>query len=64
MAKSEHTDRTSGLAPDLIAHLEQALGLSERQALDALGAYMVSTKAGRALCRELDSVAGVPLEAA
>jgi hypothetical protein len=40
-------------APNLLAHLEQALGLTEPQALDALGQYLMTTKAGRALARDL-----------
>lgn len=54
MAKSQ-PDRTDGPAPDLLAHLEQALGWTECQALDALGAYLLSTDAGRRLRSELDS---------
>ena len=55
MAKPQQTDRTSAPAPDLLAHLEQAFGWSEGQAIDALGAYMMSTEAGRALRWELTS---------
>lgn len=54
MAKSQ-PDRSEAPAPDLLAHLEQALGWNEGQALDALGAYLLSTKAGRRLRSELDS---------
>jgi hypothetical protein len=50
MAKSQQTDRT--LAPDLLAQLELVFGWTERQALDALGTYMMSTDAGRALSGE------------
>jgi hypothetical protein len=32
----------------------------KEQAIEALGAYMLSSKAGRALRRELDAVEGVP----
>jgi hypothetical protein len=53
MAKSQQTDRT--LAPDLLAQLELVFGWTERQALDALGTYMMSTEAGRALSGELAS---------
>jgi hypothetical protein len=63
MTKSEHPDAARGLAPDLVAHLEQAFGWSQGQALDALGAYLLNTEAGRALCHELDSTVS-PLEAA
>jgi hypothetical protein len=54
MAKSQ-TQSAHGPAPDLLAHLERALGYDEGQALDALGAYLLSTEAGRRLQRELDS---------
>ena len=55
MAKSQQTHGSSAPAPDLLAHLEQAFGWSEAQALDALGAYLMSTEAGRALRPELAS---------
>ena len=64
MAKSEPLDATHGPAPDLVAHLEQAFGWTEGQALDALGVYLLNTEVGRALRRELDSTVSVPLEAA
>jgi hypothetical protein len=51
MAKSQQTGRP--LAPDLLAQLELVFGWTERQALDALGTYMMGTEAGRALSREL-----------
>lgn len=53
MEKSQHPDRTGTTAPDLLAHLEQAFGWTEGQAIEALGAYMMSTEAGRALCHDL-----------
>lgn len=55
MAKSQKTDGTCEPVPDLLAQLEQTFGWSEAQAIDALGAYMMSTEAGRALRRELES---------
>jgi hypothetical protein len=42
-------------APDLLAHLELTFGWCEQQACEALGAYLMSTTAGRALRRELDA---------
>jgi hypothetical protein len=42
-------------APDFLTHLERVFGWSEEQAIEALGAYILSSKAGRALRRELDS---------
>jgi hypothetical protein len=53
MAKSQQTGRP--LAPDLLAQLELVFGWTERQALDALGTYMMGTEAGRALSHELGS---------
>jgi len=53
MAKSREIYENGATAPDLLAHLEQAFGWSEGQAIDALGAYMMSTEAGQALRREL-----------
>lgn len=41
-------------APDFLTHLRQAFGWSEEQASEALGAYILSTEAGQALCRELE----------
>jgi len=64
MAKSEHTEAAPGPARDLVSHLEQAFSWSPGQAMDALGAYMLNTEAGRALLRELDATVSVPLEAA
>jgi hypothetical protein len=55
MSDAEHTDRISEPAPDFLAHLERELGWSEAQAIEALGAYVMSTEAGRALRRELGS---------
>jgi hypothetical protein len=43
-------------APDFLTHLERVFGWSEQQAIEALGAYLLSSKAGRALRRELDSL--------
>lgn len=59
MVKSQ-PNRADGPAPDLLAHLEQALGWSEKQALDALGAYLLSTEAGRRLRSEPDSCNRTP----
>jgi hypothetical protein len=53
MAESQQADGPSAPAPNLLAHLEQAFDWSEGQALDALGAYLMSTEAGRTLGREL-----------
>jgi hypothetical protein len=55
MGNSQQSEGTSGPAPDFLAHLEQAFGWSERQALDLLGTYMMSTEAGRALSNALAS---------
>ena len=55
MAKPQKTNGTSTPVPDLLAQLEQTFGWGEAQAVDALGAYMMSTEAGRALRRELAS---------
>ena len=55
MEKSQQTDSAGRAAPTLLAHLEQAFGWSEGQAIDALGAYMMSTEAGQALRHELAS---------
>jgi hypothetical protein len=44
---------TSESVPTLLSHLEQALGVTEQQALAALGDYLISTKAGRVLCEDL-----------
>jgi len=52
MAKSQSTDETPSPAPNLLAHLAQTFGWTERQAGDALGAYLMSTEAGRNLHRE------------
>lgn len=55
MAKPQKTDETSEPAPDLLAQLERTFGWSEAQAMDALGAYLMGTEAGRSLRRELAS---------
>jgi len=55
MAKPQKTDGTSEPASGLLAQLEQTFGWSEAQAIEALGAYMMSTEAGRALRLELAS---------
>lgn len=54
-AKPQRTDTSNGPAPDLLEHLELAFGWCERQACDALGAYLMSTAAGQALRLELDT---------
>jgi hypothetical protein len=56
VAHSESPWQSQDPAPDFLTHLERAFGWSEEQAIDALGAYRLSSKAGRALRRELDSV--------
>ena len=48
------TNDTDVPAPNLLSHLQQALGSTELQALEALGQYLMSTRAGRALREELD----------
>jgi hypothetical protein len=55
MEKPQKTDGISEPAPDLLEQLQQTFGWSEVQAMDALGAYMMGTEAGRALRRELAS---------
>jgi len=55
MEKSKTNAKKPDLAPDFLTHLERVFGWSEQQAIDALGAYILSSKAGRALRRELDS---------
>jgi hypothetical protein len=55
MAKSQQADTTGAPAPDFLAHLEEAFGWSEQQACDALGAYLMSTEAGRALRHDLEA---------
>lgn len=52
MEEPRKTDGASP-APNLLAQLEQTFGWSEAHAIDALGAYMMSSEAGRALRREL-----------
>ena len=56
MAKPQIFDPIQDPAPDFLTHLEQAFGWSEAQAVDALGAYILSSKAGRALRRELGAI--------
>jgi hypothetical protein len=53
MDESQQTEDDGGTTPSFLAHLEQVFGWSEEQAVDALGAYMLSTEAGRALCDQL-----------
>ncbi len=60
MAKPQICSAILDPAPDFLTHLQRAFGWSEEQAIEALGAYMLSSKAGRALRRELDSVEGNP----
>jgi hypothetical protein len=55
MAMSQQTGTTGDPAPNFLAHLEQAFGWSPPQACDALGAYLMSTKAGRALRHDLEA---------
>jgi hypothetical protein len=52
MAKP-HTDETSAPSADLLTHLAQAFGWTEAQAIAALGTYMMSSDAGKALSQEL-----------
>jgi hypothetical protein len=56
MANSQQTDTTGSPPPSFLGHLEQAFGWSEQQACDALGAYLMSTKAGRALRCDLEAL--------
>jgi len=56
MAKPRISSIIHEPAPDFLTHLEQTFGWSEAQAIDALGAYILSSKAGRALRRELDAI--------
>lgn len=55
MAKSQPTDEAPSPAPNLLAHLAQTFGWTEKHACDALGAYLMSTEAGRNLRHELKS---------
>jgi hypothetical protein len=64
MAKSKHTAESERPSPDLLAHLELAFGWNEQRALDALGSYLVSTEAGRALQRELAPAGNAAVKAA
>jgi|GEM_PF-2625608 len=66
MAKPQISPATQDPAPNFLAHLQQTFGWSEAQAIDALGAYILSSKAGRALRRQLEGVERVtpPLNAA
>jgi len=43
------------VAPDFLSHLARAFACTEAQAMDALGAYIMSTEAGLALRRGLAS---------
>jgi len=52
------------VAPDFLTHLQRAFGWSEEQAIQALGDYITSTEAGRALRRALDSACEPSVEAA
>ncbi len=45
------------LTPSLLFDLQQRLGGDEQQALEALGTYLMTTPAGRALRRDLQSSA-------
>ena len=56
MAKPQIYTAIQDPAPDFLTHLERAFGWSEAQAIEALGAYVLSSKAGRALRCELDAV--------
>ncbi|HYP99912.1 MAG TPA: hypothetical protein VER96_14650 [Polyangiaceae bacterium] len=58
MAISHISKAISEPAPDFLTHLVQTFGWSEARAIDELGAYILSSKAGRALRRELDAVDG------
>lgn len=65
MANPHIEPAIADVAPDFLTHLRWTFGWSEEQALDALGAYMLSTEAGRALRRALDSAeSGPSVEAA
>ena len=66
MAKPQTSDAIQEPAPNFLAHLQQTFGWSEAQAIDALGAHILSSKAGRALRREFEAVESVttPLNAA
>jgi hypothetical protein len=55
MANQQLEPALADVAPDFLTHLRQAFGWSEEQAIDALGSYITSTEAGRALRRALDS---------
>ena len=54
MATPQIQLETEDAAPDFLTHLGRAFGWSEKQAIDALGAYIMSTEAGRALRGGLD----------
>lgn len=54
MTKSDQSTRLGQPQPDFLVQLEQSFGWSERQALEALGEYLMSTEAGQALRRELE----------
>lgn len=55
MEKSPQPDASDAPPPSLLAHLEQAFGWSTARAVDALGAYLMSTAAGSALSNALAS---------
>lgn len=55
MARPQKTNGASEPAPNLLAQLEQTFGWGDAQAIDALGTYVMSTEAGRALRRDLAS---------
>jgi len=55
MEESQRPEAAGTAAPTLLTHLQQVFDWSEAQALDALGAYMMNTAAGRALKLELTS---------
>lgn len=53
MATSQPPAATTGTDGDLLTCLQQGRGWSEAEALEALGAYLMSTEAGQRLRREL-----------
>jgi hypothetical protein len=55
MATPQDKQENRDIAPDFLTHLRWTFGWSEEQAIDALGSYISSTEAGRALRRALDS---------
>ncbi|HEX3852007.1 MAG TPA: hypothetical protein VHW01_13640 [Polyangiaceae bacterium] len=58
MEKSEIQARSEETAPDFLTHLRSVFGWSEEQAIEALGAYVTSDEAGKAMLRELDFATG------